>query len=1773
MNKEPWLDGLTEDWIPDPQLSVSPGGTILTGAGGTLNIRRRSIPCWSDEKNYPDKQNEPNDKFPEDSSSKPIPSEKGPYANDDRLLQSQTIQIRNGNSRGPHGTPEWRRRILNGEVAYGESLDLFAPIGLEKIFDPPKPTTPSKIPRLVTSKRRVPKHPETPKVAQANGQFNSASNAFSPSPQTPAQGKSTTTHASRHVDQELRATDSTKVESLKQDFSGLSLGDKRNSSCDARMQTASGNEEIRNQEISPVLPAADDSALEHGDSADFSSIRIISDFYLRRASSASNGPRNTAGDQSELPEASLELTSQSLPEGLSMGTQDMSSVKGYINMRRGGCSDEESFFKRRLSPSSLPYQIPQSSIISSPIPGSSPMTLRPHNAFHTSQPLNTKPPALLNIPPPSSRSQIETRPKTGNCGHSGSPLKLFGEHDTFTNNKLLRRMDQFEKNAENIHLHEEPTQSDSQNNISRRRALLKQSLQSSEANNSHLKNAVSDKIDKKAAQSKKSRPENESAKAGTSDWLKRQKPEQVEMKRGRNSPTKDSSAKRRRTLQDHGLKCDMRDGPILNSSEFVSPNGIEASNLDGYREGSDIEQGEPSKHTSSHADRSRGGEVMSNRPTSRVVQTKIAFGNGRANCTNHNASSPRMGQVLDDSRKGSITTQDFLDEATRIMNFIRARGRPKNGLSSLIESEDLDQQGGEDGPCSDESSVEGFLKPPSREDSHVERIRFPYQPNPRIISHLKKFEEHDELDMFMGASAMSLRLRQTPGSALQSKTHSRNNSHDETGAGRSELEDLRIREAIEQLGRRNSSPDGSSGSLADDGAEPENQVSADRPVGTIPTRLSQNSSGSSGAKGIISSGMVSHLIPHKVGRMVYDHEKQTWVKGARDQTEMPSQVSADTSEEDPFRDIPDLSVDELQELITARGYATNGAPTRRPDTPDNTVNNETNKMEVQSQSSSRPATRDGGSSVQSKYTHFTGSCPKPDTRATSWATDIDIGKPFKADDAPSTTRHAEEVEHELRLHDGYISPISSRQPANDKQPRVVSITMSSNFLPKVHSSNSGDLRASDDGTLPAGVPTTSTRKLHPLPKLPDETPFGSIYEKESAIRQSVPKMDNDGGEISRIKSDRNEESAVDAACHELSMVRVSVNEGQSAISRREAHFDTSYSFHLSSLPDFTVHQVDESVRLELSYVAERTNPKSLRQVHGAFALAAETLIKHITDAEPFEACWEHLQQLNLRNKGLITLMKLNQFCPRLKELDASHNRLGQLNGVPSSIRVLNVAGNCLSSMTAWAHLSNLQYVDVSGNELENLGGFSGLVHLRSLKANNNKLRSLAGILNLDGLLSLEVRDNALEAVDFQRTELFRLKHLDLSGNQLSQVKNIHCLPALESLDVRNNRLRSFACKRPLQHLRFLKLSRNHIEKLDVSAFPSLQLLYVDGNCLSTIHGLDASENLDTVSMREQTCVSDATKPLTVNLDISTISSALRKLYLSSNKLSFTVLSPQSPVLNLQFLDLASCSLDCLPTRFGSSFPNLKGLNFNFNALADISPLEGITRLSKLSLVGNRITRLRRTCQVLRAVGGRSGTLRKVDLRWNPITVGFYPAPVLGSGKRFLLNIGEKNTLREASQCQNRADALPPLDGCADIALRAGADGRDDDAAAIARQGASDVDVEIDDQYTVPPADVEADRKYLVHLDEATRLKRRVVELMIHAATSGRLKVLDGLALEESSSAPSSAHQSAQGRGAGTGGKVKIKKDWVWKRLEELGVLQKRSDVGARSDSDGEDSEL
>lgn len=256
-------------------------------------------------------------------------------------------------------------------------------------------------------------------------------------------------------------------------------------------------------------------------------------------------------------------------------------------------------------------------------------------------------------------------------------------------------------------------------------------------------------------------------------------------------------------------------------------------------------------------------------------------------------------------------------------------------------------------------------------------------------------------------------------------------------------------------------------------------------------------------------------------------------------------------------------------------------------------------------------------------------------------------------------------------------------------------------------------------------------------------------------------------------------------------------------------------------------------------------------------------------------------------------------------------------------------------------------------------------------------------------------------------------------------------------------------------MRSIHLCRNGTTSLDVDRhFPRLESLYVDGNSLTHVSGLEHLRYLRTFSAREQVLESDSDAEICVNNLVR--NSDVRNLYISLNPTRGFEISQH--LLNLQRLELSSMGLKELPADFGQLTPNLRSINLNFNSLKDLRPLLNIKRLNELLVAGNKLERLRANALVL----GKLATLSKLDWRDNPLTMRFY-----------------------APACENRIMLL--------------------------RQKPSDE--QSTDRFVLPAGDAEADDQHLLRLDYETRIRRRVTEMML-ANLCRNLRELDGLTFDK-----------------------------------------------------------
>ncbi|KAL2819767.1 hypothetical protein BJX63DRAFT_361324 [Aspergillus granulosus] len=1803
MATPPWLDSLSDDWVslpgspssPVPQSPINspsrrsslqntpsripvPARRPVDLSPATDPKKKVTRPCHFYKREPPTPKTPRSPKTPsklrspapDKSKKSPMPNphsgrKSGPSATDGRSPlrsvsnassqsgEQNTVQIKPKKDDRKEGTPEWRRRLVNGDIPSGDQRDLFAPIGLESVFKPPSPGSP------LAGSTPIPgmKQPDS----GWNFSINSGQEHKGKSPSRmsgsshgsdrkaswkPTSARSSRPNSGRAKDTTVSQNDKSEIRRQSKPSSYVTKSPPEPHD-DAQMRSASGLEDLRNEDITPITFSQTNTVDGNGTAEIIkSALKQVTSKLESLHVAPGDRPDSRASDSVLVGQANgtvfdaapeddlLDVTSNSLPQDLSMGTLDYRGRNAFASLQgEEPFLDEHSFHKDHLSPAAFP------SHRLSPFARPS-LRIRSSPPFYTKTNARTDPPTL---PRPSSAHVGTVGSNAEAMLSSGSPLKLFSTHDTFTNNKLLRRMSQFEETLGDDSEEDEPVSpSEEARRKGENRSLLNAKSdyrgerlarrqvrpKTEDSQTPHINRFGEGQLDNfdfsdaspydgnflntdspdpslappgqllpskgkyqgryrqtsRDSEVFRHSPFEKTTSEHHSSSAKEKLNSRLKLNPTPGSPVKDPTPKRRRTI----LKPQ---GSFLGVSDFEDSAAtddlslLQRSLMQHGLKYDDPEAGLPSESGPRSWAPTGSFERKQSSPNGQTQQSDPNDEEFLDSPASHAVPNVTGRPAAGEGRKGSITTQDFLNEATKVMNFIRSKGTAKSSLSRVEES-DLEQDG-DNGSYEEESTLEEFSRPPSRDGVDLRKFREPKEQNPRILSHLRKFQEHDELEFGANVSVTGLHLREN------SNQSQRSDSEAWTRGLQSEQRKRKLP----------APPSTQEDDLYDflrlDTASSATSFSAR----SFPTGSSQGSH----AKGVLSSDIVSHLIPEQVNGLTYDRSKHQWVKENNKQSRA-NQRGKD-GDDDPFKDISDLSVDELEEMTRTQNLS---SPHKARDSSPQPDRSESPQNARPARKTSDPAAdtapgapSDNLSSVQSGISQSTSSQPTLGTRETSWGTNI-----------PKSRTSSSDVEHEIKLHEGRLSkpPHHLREP--NHQARVVTISFSSPLVSQIE--------YSDDDSPSKLRKVAITSQAQPV-AAEQTKPSLSNYE-QAFQRHSISKIDEGTEDTPEDQSlVRRDPGALEPASAEGA-----INESLAYLG--DTGLDTSYSFHLSPLPDFTVDQIDQPLHLDTSYVAQRTHPTSLRQVHGTFALATEDLVKHITEAEPYEPYWEHLRRLVLRRKGLMTLHKLSEFCPRLEELDVSENIISQLSGVPSTLRNLSILNNRLSNLTAWSHLVNLQYLDISGNELDNLDGVSELIHLRELRADNNNIQNIEGIFGMNGLLSLKLRNNRLKSVDFETAELIRLGELDMSQNELVSVRSIQNLPALVQLDLTSNKLKKFACSSPLDVLRDLKLSNNRLQHLDIEFFPALSLLYVDQNCLSTVSGLSETRYLEVLSAREQSIPNENNRGF-FELDLGTVKD-IRKVYLSSNKLSAQTLSPSSSLLSLQLLDLASCRLEFLPEDFAVKFPNLKVLNLNFNSLLGVNELVGMNCLSRLAIAGNSISRLRRLCQVLSRIGrtqkSKTCSLQKVDIRGNPLTVRFYPPPITGNGKQPT----RKLMVNEKLSSGNHGVDL-------DLPLMRQLDG-DDQLLHIGEEDDAERDPEINDPYTLPLADPLMDQKHLARLDQGTRLKRRVFELMLYAGTGGALKYLDGLELRPVLEPGSDMNQ-------------------AWARLEQLGVLKKKALTG------------
>ncbi|KAK3988159.1 hypothetical protein QBC44DRAFT_360189 [Cladorrhinum sp. PSN332] len=1854
-----WLDSLSEDWPSQPESNASSPSPAPTKDGRSkkkgspaASITPSRIPRFANLKSLDTQTSADNSSgkilgdrsvnelFGTGSSRSLSKASNGTKSGESLSSSGSVVQHKPlGTAPRRRGsTPEWRRRLVNGNLSYGEQCDLFtsAGVGLENIFKPPTPSTnPQSNPPTnpdntyversedrheesygerhewrfqekfderyeerheeeyedeyeerheegiskfeITLPSSPPIYPQDPSTVEIH-----VDDSIQELPQHPARRSQMstrykTTQDSANESQEsgssLMPDSCTQAPATTTEHTAVSEG------LVVESRKFSGRSDIRNEDFSPIL--IERRQASNGQTT-FGAADIPPTELQKRLEKLKVNQKYLTGGSST--DVSAEGTSDAhrKSQNSEAAAGEFEKLGAFINFRRGGRSADGSFRHRVLSASlndtselcpdlslqaSTPKQFPSvrvecwdesgGEVEAQDIPVHSPRIPRaPYPSPEKRSPTKKRLPPLL---PPSSR------PSTGRPS-TGSPLKLFQPYDTFT----MRRLSQFQDGGEGEQEHsfdmsDEQTPSklppesvgrfgigeldgyefhDEFSHISNEASGLEGDKENrgpegewrpphspifdlthdsspSEAEE-HI-NVVRRRRKSIASQASSRRsggsvrdPRPSLALSDIISTSRRRETVASEIKRPRTSPSKDPTPKRRRTLHksdvSYGVDEDAQPPFDLVQLLHKRTHSVSTKQRKETRHNAQHEMAEAELVSGRQGTRPRTptpssrSSLQRERPPLAEIE-KSPF---RSSRNSRPPTSLPTGSALDTDRKPSIRTEDFINEANKIMAMIRSKAGLASGLASLEESDaEHAIHSSADDSSYEESTQEPFDRPPSREGRPPLTRRSTKQEDPALVERLKKYEEASDMGDIIGDSVRSAKLVQDAFRAAQEHgwDHDEEPSTWGTAGTRESEPEVKVHVDEEVISdppnmRISRNPDWQEDAHDDftDNA-PSQGSSPPSTLSSVPTSSSRGSSRGSDARKTIAPESVLHLIPDRVGNMVLDRKRNMWVKKRGSPEVRRSRANSrsngnflpsEASEDDPFAGIPDLSVDitmEMQNLALMTGGKDPSPKDRLP------------------RSTTPPSpTR----APEPKAPRRPGSANAEQTNRGQRLNIPSLSIPSQIRITPPSD--SETVDDEIRINEG-----------RGKEPRRLTISFSSPIAEVIH-----DLGAEDDeeeeveweessilhqvaeevvqdslrGRRIVSVQTTTKRRtsrsrsgsrgparhLSVRGKTIMARPVSRIdeHDEESGQDQAQTKEGASGMELSILPDNSVVGHESDAGQqNSLSFLVATPGRAQGCpiVGHDGAPMISQYvgTFSLSPLSEFTMHHGEESLALEASYIVGSHHLVTGDRSKRVMTMSTRDLVNRIAEVEPFEPYWENMRELELRDKRLGSLHTLADFCGQLESLDVSNNNIRNLSGIPSTVLHLRMTNNQLSSLTAWSHLMNLQYVDISNNELTSLAAFRNLVHLRTLRIDNNQLTSLDGIKCHRGLQSLRARGNAIEELDLHGSNMEQLTELDLKGNHIRRIANLEQLTSLSSLNLDDNELESFCVdsEEPMLSLRYLRLDSNRLSTLDVRKLPHLRLLHADRNCLVQISGFSRARRIDSLSLREQ----HGSSPLDLEYLLSRVYE-VRKLFLSGNLLeSFT---PTVDFLNLQLLELANCGLSSLPDDFGLLMPNLRVLNLNLNALTSLAPLRYIPRLKRLFASGNRIS----DPSILVATLERFQYLAVADVRDNPVTQGFY-APIQIIMKR-------NGEMEEGEGGEER--------------------------------------------FRLPEQDEKRDRAYCGRLDMDTRMKRRLYEYLI-GRRCRRVKMLDGLEF------------------TGVGGGGKIKDEEAWKGLMERGLVQVVGVVG------------
>lgn len=934
---------------------------------------------------------------------------------------------------------------------------------------------------------------------------------------------------------------------------------------------------------------------------------------------------------------------------------------------------------------------------------------------------------------------------------------------------------------------------------------------------------------------------------------KRRKDPTPEFKRPRTSPSKDPTPKRRRTLHESDIEFGLEDLSPSPETQSVKLSyqqiqaTIEKRRKEVHAE-KRREQVEPETPSGKDVPRPRTPtplqrsslqkEGKKGRPPLTELITKTSSRPARPSSkASSKGRTPKKhgapGSAMNTDRKPSIKTEDFLIEANKIMAMIRKNAA--SGLTSVEESDEYDSRHDADGESSyEESTQESFLRPPSREGRPPLTRMSTKQEDPVLAERLKQYEEASDMGDIMGSSLRSAALhRQGFGTVRDDEKHHASKK------GGPVLPDFREDGVISDPPNiRISWNPALKTKLSHENVEDGRNTQSESDNYTGRSSHTTSSKGSDTRK-TIAPESVLHLIPDRVGNMVLDRERNVWVRKRPSNGFMGSRqnsfIASEVSEDDPFADIPDLTVDITEELEKLR-LTTNQRGQEHEDEQgdvdfdqpsdvpapfgdDDFLNSEPQWQPTGSRRGSD--TSNPGKSNKPTKTGGQQRDAKPSLQSQNTGT--------AGTGTGTGTGTGVDVEHEIGIYEDRVSntPQAARR-------RHLTISFSSPIASIIQDIQDVADDVDSDADAPSALGLTGgegNKKKRSLPPLP---PRGYTKQQQQqqpqqpqprgrrAVSISASKLRNEIGSASRSRSRSRGPQRHLSVKGQTYMAR--------PVSRIDEHDEESSNANKNSLR--FLHRDQPSLLspqpqgMELSIVAAETSmvnqEEPEEQHHNSISFLVATPAHHL---RPCSVSGTDPAQIIGQYVGTFSLSPLADFTIHPPGDESS-----------LALEASYVIGN--HHLVTGDHHSRGRSMSMSTRDL-----VAKLTEVEPFEPYWEDMRNLClAHKRLESLHALDEFCSRLESLDASHNEIRNLtgapattRFLKMTNNQLSSLTAWGHLINLQYVDISNNRLTSLNPFKQLVHLRELRVDNNRIESLEGIKFhDGLQVLRARGNCIEEV---------------------------------------------------------------------------------------------------------------------------------------------------------------------------------------------------------------------------------------------------------------------------------------------------------------------------------------------------